>query len=38
MINIKRNMLIEMNQIQKTDTTIIKEEIKFNVLENEISK
>ena len=31
-------MLIEMNWIQKTETTITKERMKFNVLKNEIPK
>ena len=29
-------MLVEMNQIQKTGTTVIRKGIRFNVLENEI--
>ena len=36
MIDIRRDILIRMNQIQKTDVTVTKKEIKFNVLENEI--
>ena len=38
MVNIKRDMLIEMNWIRKTGTTVTRKDIKFNTLENEISK
>ena len=38
MINKKRDMLMKINWIQKIDTTVIKEEMKFNVTENEILK
>ena len=38
MTNIKRDVLIRIDWIQKTNVTITKEEIEFNVLENEISK
>ena len=38
MIDIKRNILIEMDWIRKTGTMMTKEEIEFNVLENKIPK
>ena len=37
-VDIKRDMLIEMNWIQKTSTIVTKKEIEFNVLENKISE
>ena len=38
MINIKRDILIKINWIQKTGTIMTEKEIEFNVLKNEISK
>ena len=38
MTDIKRDMLIEMNWIQKTSIIVINKEMEFNVLENEILK
>ena len=38
MINIKRDILIRMNWIRKTDVTIKKKKIKFNVIKNKIFK